>query len=809
MFYWIHNLAIDIRLTARTLMKTPIFTITAVGTLTLGISVSITVFSILNYFLFEPLPYPDSERIVKLRNSGENNSGSFPFSSPEYNELRLSSKCFDSVSCFCTVQMVLSGNPAEALDGIKCTASMRRVLEIKPILGRWFSESEEKENAANVVVISYAIWKNRYDLDSALIGKPITLDGKEYTLIGIMPKNFHFYPLKPDFYIPLVLHPEKDGRGSHWLEVLAKIRSGIAPVQVKAEMEHLGQIISTKDYPFSLEYMPLARALFRQFYQGIYLAQCAALFILLLACAGTGGMMLARTNHHLGHYAIRSALGATWNSLLRIVVIESLLLSLLASTGGLACAIGLVKILYRHVGEIFLLQTYIVANKNVFLFALVLWGSVTTLTIMPSLFLIAKANVHGTLKGGTLQHTASLGSQKRFRLLIIAQIALTLPLLNITMLLLDSYYKILMNSKTFVTDHVLTAQIVLGKDRYLNPRSRPLLRDSLVEMLNDLPDVKSSGITSKLPFEGGTNGGFTIPGQDLADGNKKNNFKYAEMSCVSPGYFSALGITLYQGRWLAETDAISTPQGVLVNKMLAACFGTGNSPIGRIISTDCDYQIAGVVGNSPQWGAEKPVIPEIYFMKNGGPAWLNETAEGCEERLYIVLRTEENAERYIPIIRQKLRQINPDLALANVRTMEDIYLETTKMRRLMTGLFNGFVCLSLIITAIGIYGTLAFHVAVKTKEIGICMALGAATKDVLLLVMGPTLRHLAIGLGFGMLITLGLGKILRSLLYETSPWNPLHLSISLLIICIVTILACWIPARYAAGLSPTEALRHE
>ena len=807
MFEWIQNTATDIHHTLRSLMRSPGFTIMAVLTLALGISVSITVFSILNYFLFERLPYPDSERIVKLWNGGKNNSSSFPFSSPEYTELKIQSKCFESVSCYTDEQMVLSGNPAEALSGIRCTVSLGLVLGIKPMLGRWFSESEENESAANVVVLSYTIWKQRFDLDSAIIGKPVFLDGKEYTVIGVMPDTFQFYPKKPDFFAPLVLHPEKDGRGSHWLVVLAKIRAGIVPVQVKTDVEHLGQIISSNDYPFSPQYTPLAKALFKSFYQGIYLTQGAALFILLSACAGTGGMMLARTNRQLVHYAIRSALGASWNSLLKSMVLESLILTMLASLCGIMCAIWLVKILYHHIGEVFLLQEGIVINKSVLLFVVALLGSVTILTIMPSLFLIAKANVHGTLSHGNLQQTASRGSQKRFRLLIIAQIAMTVPLLNITMLLLDSYYKIHVNSKTFNTDQVLTAQIVLGKDRYVNPRSRHLLRDNLAEMLIGLPEVKSSGITSKLPFEGGTSAGFTIPGQEQVEGNKKNCYEYAELSCVSPGYFGALGITLYQGRLLAETDALSSPEGVVINKILAERFGAGINPIGRIITTDDDYQIVGIVGNTPQWGAEKPVIPEIYFMKNGGPKWLNETAVGLEERLYIVLRTEGNAEHYIPLIRQQLCQLDPDLALSNIRTMKDIYLDTTKMRRFMTGLFNGFVCISLIITAIGLYGTLAFHVTTKTKEIGIYIALGATTKDIILLVMVPTFLRLAIGLGLGMAVTLGLGRILRSMLYETSPWNPIHIVISILIICVVTTLSCWIPARRAAKMNPNDALR--
>ena len=803
MFAWVKDLLVDLHHTGRSLAKSPGFTITAVLTLALGISASITIFSVVEKIILEPLPYPESDRIVQIYSSGERFGNHFPLSTPDYCDLRDQTRSFDFISCYSIVPFTLGGIQAESFYGVQCSVNMAGVFGFQPVLGRWFTEEEAKEGANKVVVLSDSLWKRRFNADMNVVGKTIRMDGADYTILGVLTpaSRMFIFPRQNsplEIYQPLPLHPEKDSRGSNWLFVTGRIKQNTTFVQAKTDIQLCGQRIN-KEYRTGFEpyCVPYAKVVFGSLYPSLIMMQMAVLVVFLLACASVGGMLLARTTKRQIQYAIHMALGASTSQLIRSLLVECFCVSAMASLCGILLShvflLGINTILpriYTHKG-MYEINGYVLA------FALCLTALTTLLASFPALVTHFRENVAEILKNDTQQQSGSKRLRKRYRLLVITQIAIIIPLVNVAILLAFSYRNVIQRSQEHITENIHTARIDHKNPKYHQAAERTRLQERISEILLRQPGVQSVGFTSKLPFEGGQNTTIKMPNsKTIPDSGEDVAYNMVEISLISPGYFAAAGISLLQGRIFNETDTHSTPTNVVINQTLAKRYFGEANPIGGIINENNKMQVIGVVEDIRQWGIDTPAQPELYYYATDDTPFV-----------YVVIRAMGTTALPLTLIQQDIQNVDPDLAMVNLRTIKAIFDEHLSMRRLMSCLIYCFVGIALLITAIGIYGTLSFQVASRTREIGIHMALGASTNDIIHIVTRQILHWLIIGTFIGLLITLGIGRMVRSQLYEISPWNFLYLGLTILVLFFVTLLACWIPTRRATKMNPTDVLR--
>jgi putative ABC transport system permease protein len=803
----------DLRFALRQLAKSPGFTAVAVLTLALGIAGATVMFGVLKPLALDPLPYPEANRLVQLWATDiadTNEVGQMPFSVPDYLDLREQNRSFAEVGCYSMDSFTLGGDSPEKIAGATCTASLARVLGVQPALGRWFTEAEQKSGANRVVVLTHALWQRRFAADPKLLGQTIVLDGQNVTVLGVLPAGVNLYSSwiregTFEVFRPLVLNREKSSRGGHWLATLGRLKPDVSAATARAELRTFGAQLA-KAFPASnarvtFRLIPLARQVFGEAMTDAIIQQIAVALVLLLACANVAGMLLARAARRQSEIAVRTALGATRRHIFRLMLAESFVVSVLAGVMGVLLAVWGLDFFQQIAPTEMLARGPTRIDGPVALFAIGLALVTTLLAGLPPTLVAAKTDLLTVLKEGGTQQTGSPARLRHLRWLVVAQIALTLLLVNTALLLSVSYRKILADSTAFVTDRVLTAQVGLVGNAYRSANAKLAFRDRLLDDLRALLGVTAAGVTTKLPFEGGNNTNILVD-DEVFDPNASR--PDVEISTVSPGYFAATGLSLLRGQLPTDADARTSPQGVLVNRALVDRYWPGRDPLGKTLRGNgaqpwFTAQVVGVVENVRQWGAEHPALPEIYF-----PA-----ATDASSSLLLVLRAEGDAHALVPAIRQHLHQLDPNLALAHPRTMREIVSERTRLRYFQTLLLDGFMAMALLLAAVGLYGTLAFYVAIRTREIGVRVALGATARDIARLVLRQAVRWLLTGAATGLALTLGVGAVLQSTFYETSPLNPLYLVASLFIVATAAAVACWLPARRAMRINPVEALRAE
>ena len=794
----------DLKYGVRMLFKKPSFTAVVVLTLALSISASTVVFSVVNALLLRSLPYSNPEQLVNLWGVFKANNKAH-HSAANFREWQERNKSFQALSAYDPLKFNLTGGDRpEAVDVAIVSANLMPLLGVQPVQGRGFQAEEEQPGKGQVAIISDGLFKRRFGSDAGVLGKPLMLDGDNYTVIGIMPPGFS-YPEKSDVWIPLSFPPEELAmRGYNHLVVVGRLKPGVELSQAQAEMSAIADE-QARQFPEANAGRGMRLVTFQDNQVGdirtaLWILLGAVILVLLIACANIANLLMARATTRQKDTAIRIGLGASRWHLIRQLLTESLLFSLLGGALGLVFTYGGIQIL-TTVGPANIPRLSEVGIDG-WVLAFTLVVSVLTGIIFglkPALQ-STNPNINEWLKEG--QRGAPGGAlRKRTRnWLVVTEMALALILLIGSGLLIKSFLLLWQVEPGFNPQNVLTMAISPSAPKYKTRADLAALCKRLVEQLQTAPGVEAAGIVNQLPFSGRNLGfNFNVVGQPPARPEDQASANYR---LVSPGYLKAMGIPLKRGRDFTEHDKKESTPVALINETLAKRYFPNEDPIGKQLSIEgqqAPREIVGIIGEVKQIKLDAEGKSEIYvpFFQFPVPA------------MNIVVRTTTDPGSMTSAVLQQIAQVDPDQPVFQLKTMDQYLGESMAQRRLSTILLGAFAVLALLLATIGVYSVMSYLVSQRTHEIGIRMALGAKQLDILKMVVGHGMWLSFLGIAFGIAAAFFATRIMTSMLYGISASDPLtYIGISLLL-AVVALLACLIPARRAIKVDPIIALRYE
>lgn len=801
----------------RTLRKAPGFTLMAILILAIGIGANVAIFSMLKGMILRPMPFPEPDRIVAIWETERGRRSYQPFTSPDYFDMREQNTSFQEFGVYTFRWVnVLAEDESERVRGVIATASVLRALGIPPLHGRLFTEEEESEDLRKVVVLGNEYWKQRFEADPDLIGNWITLNRESHLVIGIMPEHFEFpspwgraEPVK--LWMPAVLSRDNSGRGSHWLAALGRLNDGVKVRQAEADLKNIAARLS-QDYPNTNTQVdvwidPLMRRALGGITGALLLLLSVVGFVLLVACANVASMLLARGAARQSEVAIRLSLGAGKRRLMRQLLTESMILSVLGGIGGTFLAFWSLGTLKGMFPSTVPRVEGIQIDGWVFFFAFIIM-LVTGLIfgLAPALF-SARTNLIGALTGGGGSRTGGRKRNRALSFLVIVQLAIALMLMNSAILLFVSYLNVARVPQGFDTEEVLIASVQLTGPGYVEKQGRVAFWEQLIERLEASPGVSRAAVTSKLPTSGGTNSSILVEGEthDL-----EAHRPLVEFSYVTPGYFEAMGITLMQGKGIDQSDIAlaltdATDGNIVVNRAFVEYYWPeeGNA-VGRRVRENSEESswsasIVGVVEDVRQWGILYPALPEIYSALSAS------SRTDCS----LVLRTERDPTSMVPLVRETVNEIDPYLPVDGFRTMADMVHEHMLNRRSLTLLIGLFTLIAVILAAAGTYGVMSFHVTQRTHEIGVRVALGAGRRQVMWHFISRGLRLTLAGGGIGIWLAFAGIAIMSNMIFGVQAIQLLYLLLGIIMLGGVVFTATAIPAMRATRVDPVEALRTE
>jgi putative ABC transport system permease protein len=805
----------DLRYGARLLLKHPAFTLIAVITLALGIGGNTAIFTVVNAALLRSLPYQEPERLIYLRETTPQKS--FPrreASYPDFLDWR-QNQSFSGMAAYAGgggFTLMGSDGPERIMAG-RVTGNFFAVLGVEPLLGRLFREDEDQPNAERVVTLSYGFWQRRFGGDPKVVGQTLNLSGDAYTIVGVLPPTFQFAPRGTvEVWAPWRPNDAQlTRRFMHWVNVIARLKPGVSEAQAQAEMQTIAGRIA-QDHKDShagtnIVVTPLHDQIVRQVKPLLLVLLGAVGFVLLIACANVANLLLARASQRQKEIAVRAALGAGRWRLIRQLLIESALLALLGGGLGLLLAQWGVEALIAAIPDNVLNFMPYLRDLTLDGRTLAFTGALALVTIIvfglaPALH-ASKLDLQSALKEGG--RTSGEGSRRRLRdLLVVGEIALALVLLVGAGLMMKSLMRLLEVDPGFDPKNVLTFSVSLPAAKYDRNDEVYAFHHQLIARLESLPGVKGAGTVTVIPLIGGNTTRFYDAAQPRpAPGGETE----ANLREVSDNYFRVLGVPLIAGRHFTERDKADAPGVVIVNQTLAKRVFPSRDAVGqRLIFTGDDStpnQIVGVVGDEKVNGLAEQTTPVVYYP------FLQDTSPGLTKNL--VVRTEGDPTAVVSAIRNECRTLEPGLTVAQVMTMEQIIANSpsTFMRRYPALLIGVFAAVALLLAAIGIYGVMSYSVSQQTREIGVRLALGARKLDVLRLVIGRGMLPALAGVGVGVAAAFGLTRLMTGLLFGVEASDPATFGLIALLLVVVALLACYIPARRAAKVDPMIALRCE
>lgn len=804
----LRDLSADVRYTLRQWRRRPGFALIAVMALALGVGANTAIFSAVDALLIRALPYPDADRLVMVWEDAS--YVGFPRNTPapaNYVDWRQQNKVFADMAAMRSTAVNLTGDgTAEMLPGTEATANLFQVLGVQPLKGRiWTAREEETE--ANVAVLGYGVWRRRFGADPNIIGQTVQMNGRATQVLGVMPAGFAFPDREREVYLPSGLNAAAWARRqSHFLRVVARLKPGVSYAQAQQEMNVIAQRLQ-RTYPESntnigAVVVPIREDLLGDTRPQLYILVAAAACVLLIACANVANLLLARSTARRREMAVRTALGAGARRLLRQNLTESLLLSLAGTSLGLLLAVAGLQGLNHFIPENFVGVNQLSLNGMV----LALTMAVALLTAL--LFGLAPAlgsirlPLYDTLKQGD-KGAAGLRRNALRSGLVVAEVALSLLLLVTAGLLLQTLMKLRQLDTGFRTDHLLTVRTSFAQPRYREDGKELAFLEQAVRQLQTIPGVERAAFTSTLPFHSiGNTNSFVIEGRPpLLPGASQDSL----MRVGTTDYLRLLGVKLLAGRLFDERDRADSPKVVVINDVFARAFWPNTSPIGQRIRYGAAnvapwFTVIGVIADVRERGFQQPMKYGSYTLQSQYPGWSPSS---------LALRTTGDPLSVVPALRQKMRELDPELPLTRVRTMEEMMdLELAQRDRQMA-LLAAFAALALVLASIGLYGVLSYVVAQRTREIGIRMALGAQASNV----VRDVLRHGAtlalLGIVCGAAGALALARAFQSLLFGVTPADPAtYLGVAALLM-MVTLAACFVPARRAAAVDPARVLREE
>ncbi len=802
---WMDNLRRDLRYGLGSLARDPGFAAVAVGLLALGIGANSAMFSIVDAVLLKPLPFPEPDRMVRVWEStpdGHNGTTTLTFL-----DWKRQSDVFEALSVESPIKAALatSGYPAR-VSGKQVSADYFQVFGVKPQIGRAFARGEDEPGADRVVVLSHAFWQTQFAGDPRVLNRDLLLDGEPHRIIGVLPAG-SFDRDEAVFWEPLIFAKDQMNRGQHWLEPIGRLRAGVSIEQARAKLTilraSLNALIYQKDWGFTVD--PFAKTLVGDtLRRSIYLAFGAVLMVLLIACANVANLALAKGATRRKEMAVRTALGASRGRLIVQLLTESLVLCILGGVAGVAVGAMLLRAAAPVLASSLPFTADLSMDLRVLGFAA---AAVMAVLVLAGLLPSWQTSFGGLSEALNQSPRGSSGSNAAVRrTIVIAEVAASVVLICGAALLFKSLAKLQQVDAGVRIDHVITMSTDLPSAAYPTPASAVRFYEDVVQRLLAAPGVEQASVSQGLPLQGVQWGEYmSLPGVGQS--------VLVRLKLVDPWYFSTLQIPIRAGRGIEQRDRASAPPIAVINqevaRQLSKTFGVAN-PIGRTVGIDVpgygpipeslvNTQIVGVISSERTSALNAP--PELV-------AYLP-LAQAPRQDIKLVVRTRSAPAVTMPGIREAVRQIDSHLPLGDVMTMEQVKQESILWARQPTWVVGAFAGVAALLAALGLYGVLAHAVTQQRREIGIRMALGARSGDVLSLILRSALTLLGVGLVSGLLGAFALTRVLKSLLFQVSTLDPVALAGACVLMTLVGILASWIPASRAARVDPMTVLRDE
>ena len=799
------NLLQDIRYGLRMLLKHKGFTAVAVVALGLGIGANTAIFSLVNGVLLRPLPYPDAERIIYFE--GANPSQGISESNvsyPDYVEWSKQTELFTATAAFWVGNGNLAADDAEPerVPRAGVTSGFFPVFGVQPSLGRGFAPEDDQANAPIVAIISHGLWKRRFGSDHSIIGREIIISARPATIIGVMPPGFE-YPEQTQIWSTAAIVPAEEPRDNRSYSAIARLRPGVELRQAQAQISAINAQLASEyvdtNKGWDARLSVLHDLLVREVRPSLLALLGAVGFVLLIACANVANLLLARAAGRQKEIAIRSAMGASRARVVRQMLTESVILSLVGGAAGVMLSVWLADVLTAILPEGAPRVDQVGIDYGVLVFAF----GISTLTgilfgLAPALN-ASRLDVSSSLKEGGRTGEGHVRTNAR-ALLLIGEVALSLVLLVGAGLLIKSFLRLQEVRPGFNPDNVLIASLALPSAKY-NESRRPEFFRQLKERLEVVPGVQAVGGGVNLPL-GASNyqigRGFIPEGRPMTVDDSVD----AGYFLITGDYFRALQIPLLAGRVFERRDDGDAPKVVIINETAAKRhFGSPEAALGKRLTIWRDEkfprEIVGVVGDSKSDTLERENNEQLFVPHAQDPQW---------NFMALVIRTVGNPASFVPVLRREVQALDKDQPIYNVGTMDDVVMNSLGTRRVSMQLFTVFACIALLLAALGIYGVMAYSVTQRTQEIGIRMALGAQRSDVLAMVVRQGMSLALIGIAVGVAGALGLTRLLANLLFGVNATDPLTFAAISLLLSVVAFLACYLPARRAARLNPVIAL---
>jgi putative ABC transport system permease protein len=814
----------DIRYGIRSLAKHPGFALIAVTTLALGIGANTAIFSVVNAVLLRPLPFAEPDRLVYIWQTHPLGKRlgieQLPTSNADFLDWQEQSNLFEGMSMLDSWGGNLTGGDApEHIDGARVSVNLLSLLRARPLLGRDFTAEEAEPGKNRAVMLSHGLWQRRYGGDLNVVGQQIQIDGQVFTIQGVMgpdfvfPKNVglpdYFSFDRTDVWLPIALTEEqRKNRGSHHLGVVARLKPGVTLAQAQSQMAAISKNIEQQNPEEAKDWGATVNLVHEQVVgssrKAILILLGAVGFVLLIACANVASLLLARATSRQREIAIRTALGAGRLRIMRQLLTESILLSLAGGTLGVLLASWSVKLLLtRSPGRLPRL-TEIRIDTRVLLFTF----AVSVLTgmlfgLVPALQ-ASKTDLNESLKESGRSAMGGRGRQRARSMLVIVEVALSLVLLVGAGLLIKSFVRLQNVNPGFAPDHLLTVNLALPQTKYKDDAQIAQFFKQVVERVHALPGVEAAAAISHLPLSGQEElDDFTIEGRPSPI--DASQIQTADLRAITPDYFRAMKIPLLNGRSFSEQDRADTPYSIIIDEPFARRFFPGEDPVGKRLGeqgarTDHGFAtIVGVVGGVKHTDLKTEARPTMYLV----------AAQSTWQYMTLVIRSANDPAALAPLVRREVWAVDKDQPLSEITTMDQLFAKAVAPQRFNMLLVGLFATLALTLAAIGIYGVIAYSVTQRAQEMGVRLALGASSRDILALVIGQAMRTALLGVGLGMVAAFALTRVMSSLLFEVSATDPLVFTGLSVLLTGVALIASYIPARRATRVDPLVALRYE
>jgi putative ABC transport system permease protein len=806
----------DLRHAVRGLLKAPGFAAVSILTLALGIGANTAVLSLARAVFFTPLPFKDPARLVALaERRSSSRTTDIPISGHEFAAWREQNRVFEQIALFHPTGLTLTGGgEPRALQVTEVSANYLPMLGLSPARGRWFTDGENR-----VAILSDPLWRQRFAADPAVVGRTITLNDQSYSVVGVMPPLPR--SLTPDLILPLDIPEQIRAVGRHNLSAFARLREDATLATAQRDLGAIADRLATEmpreNTGHGVAVTPLREEMVGEFRGASWLMVAAVGFVLLIGCANVANLLLARGANRQREMAIRTALGAGRARIVRQLLVESLVLAALSGAAGLLISAWIIDLTPNlSAVNIPLLETTKLGWPGLFL--------ATAISLMTGLAAgMVPALRSSLVRPGWLRESHQVSDDRSGRTvrnaLVAAEVGLTLVLLVGAGLMITSFTRLVDVDPGFRTSEVLVVPVDLPVSRYPEAYQRRAFYDRVIASVESIPGVQSAGAVSHLPLGGADNWmPFRIVGRPEPEPGQE---PYAPFRVATPHYFTALGIPLRRGRLFNDGDARQSvplirwfpqqpyppgydkPQAApvaIVSESAAQQFWPGGDPIGQRIHVmfSPDVTIVGIAGDVHHNGLDLPSYPHIYLSHNQEP-WSS---------VSLVVRTAVTPTELAPAVRERMRAADPELPIS-VRTMTDVMSASVGRPRLYAAMTTVFGSVALLLALVGIFGVVSYVAAQRTREIGVRMALGAQRREILMLVVGQGMRPIAVGIGVGVLTAIGLTRFMATLLFRVTPLDPFTFAVVTTLLCVVALVACWIPARRATRVDPLTSLRAE